>query len=295
MYPSSLNEFRVEKDPLSAYLDAFHFDISLFAYWNQGEVRKLRKLLLNDIKIAFATQGSCRITTAEQTHDVGSGDMVILPPYTLHNVDFTTDGSVESFEFHISITPAHAQQWFIDNLKGQIYFPNVITSELRERIMEVYQLTRARAQGSYLLTKHILSELFLRTLTCPEQSIQSAPRRPLDSQERVAAAFLRYVDEHYRENLRTQDICQALNVSAGHLARCLQKSAGMTVTQYITHYKLLRSQDLLKTGEWNVREVSDELGFSSVYYFSRLFKQHFSETPSGFMKRYRATRSLTEA
>lgn len=287
MYPSSLNNFRVEKEPLSAYLDAFHFDISLFAYWNQGEIRRLQNLLLNDIKIAFATQGSCRVTTAEQTHELHPGDMVILPPYTMHSVEFTTDGSVESFEFHISITPAHAQQWFIDNLEGRIYFPNVITAELRDRIMEVYDLTRQRAQGSYLLTKHILVELLLRTLAYAEQSGNSAPHRHPSSHERVTSAFLRYVDEHYRESLHTQDICHALSVSPGHLARCLQKTIGMTVTQYVTNYKLLRAQDLLKTGERNVQEVSDYLGFSSVYYFSRLFKQHFGETPSGYAARYR--------
>lgn len=286
MYPSSLNDFRVEKDSLSAYLDCFHFDISLFAYWNQGEIRKLRNLLLSDIKIAFATQGSCRITTAEQAHEVGPGDMVILPPYTLHNVDFTTDGDVESFEFHISITPAHAQQWFIDNLKDQIFFPGVITPELRERIMEIYGQTRANTQGSYLLTKHILTELLLRALVYTEQPRKKSPHRRLDSQEKVATAFLHYVDEHYRENLRTQDICRALNLSASHLSRCLQKMVGMTATQYITHYKLLRAQDLLKTGERNIQEVSDYLGFSSVYYFSRLFKQHFGKTPSSFMKRH---------
>lgn len=291
MYPPSLDNFRIEKDGISAYLDAFHFEISLFAHWNQGEIRKLRNLLLNDIKIAFATQGSCRITTAELEHEVGPGDMVILPPYTLHNVDFTTEGAVESFEFHISISPAHAQQWFIDNLKGQIYFPGVITPELRQRIMDVYEQTRAKAQGNYLLTKHILVELLLRTLLYTDRQELGTLNRSLGSRERTAADFLRYVDEHYRENLRTKDICRELNVSASYLFRCMQDVVGMTTTQYITHYKLLRAKDLLKTGDRNIQEVSDYLGFSTVYYFSRLFKQHFHETPSGFMKRYTKTQS----
>lgn len=288
MYPPSLDNFRVEKDGVSAYLDAFHFDISLFGYWNQGKIRRLRSLLLSDIKIAFATQGSCKITTADLEHEVGPGDLVILPPYTLHDVDFTTDGSVESFEFHISITPAHAQQWFIDNLKGQIYFPGVITPELRQRIMAVYAETRAGAQGSYLLTKHILVELLLRALTLLRADHQRPPtlNRSLGSREKTAADFLHYVDGHYRENLRTKDICRELNVSSSYLSRCMQDVVGMTTTQYITHYKLLRAKDLLKTGEQNIQEVSDHLGFSSVYYFSRLFKQHFGESPSLFIKRY---------
>lgn len=285
MYPSSLDNFRVEKDPLSAYLDSFHFEISLFAHWNQGEIRKLRSLLLSDIKIAFSTYGSCRITTAEQTHEVRPWDMVILPPYTLHNVDFTTDGAVESFEFHIRISPAHAQQWFLDNLRGQIYFPGVITPELRERVMEVYDQTRSQSQGSYLLTKHILVELLLRTLRYTDSREQNTFRQRTEGQEKVATDFLNYVDKHYRENLRTGDVCQAMNVSASYLSRCLQKMVGMTATQYITHYKLLRAKDLLQMGEMNIQEVADHLGFSSVYYFSRLFKQHFGETPSGYMKR----------
>ena len=115
--------------------------------------------------------------------------------------------------------------------------------------------------------------------------------RRLGSREKVAADFLSCVDAHYRENLRTEDICRLLHVSPSYLSRCLGEVLGVCATSYIIQYKLLRAQDLLKAGSISIQETADYLGFSSVSYFSRLFRQHFKEAPSHFARRYEETPS----
>lgn len=104
--------------------------------------------------------------------------------------------------------------------------------------------------------------------------------------ERIGLVMPEYVDQEtgYRYYSTRQFEC--LNTIRYLRVLDMQEVVGMTTTQYITHYKLLRAKDLLKTGEKNIQEVSDYLGFSTVYYFSRLFKQHFEETPSHYMKRH---------
>lgn len=44
--------------------------------------------------------------------------------------------------------------------------------------------------------------------------------------------------------------------------------------------KLNRARDLLRSGRHNVNTVSDQLGYSSVYYFSRAYKKHHGHPPS---------------
>lgn len=286
--PLSLNQFVLKEDPLSAYIGQFHFEISLFGYWYQGEIRQLRNLLLNDIKIAFTTQGSCRIATVEQEYVANPGDVFILPPYTLHHADFITDGPVESFDIHMRILPPHLQQWFVENLHGRIFFPRIVTPALYERLTSAYRLTCEKAPGSYLLIRNILTELLALCLNYSAGQHPVSSRR-LGSREKVAADFLSCVDSHYRENLRIEDICRLLHVSPSYLSRCLAEVLGVRATSYIMQYKLLRAQDLLKTGSMSIQETADYLGFSSVSYFSRLFRQHFNEAPSHFARRYEET------
>jgi signal transduction histidine kinase/DNA-binding response OmpR family regulator/ligand-binding sensor domain-containing protein len=49
-------------------------------------------------------------------------------------------------------------------------------------------------------------------------------------------------------------------------------------------YKLNRALELLKTGRYNISEISDMTGFSSLSHFSSSFKKHFGVAPSEYGK-----------
>jgi AraC-like DNA-binding protein len=42
--------------------------------------------------------------------------------------------------------------------------------------------------------------------------------------------------------------------------------------------------ELLKESQRTITEISEMLGFSAVYYFSRLFKQRVGQSPAQFRK-----------
>jgi AraC-like DNA-binding protein len=44
--------------------------------------------------------------------------------------------------------------------------------------------------------------------------------------------------------------------------------------------KLQRAEALLRSREFRIKEVSDELGFANPYHFSRVFSRHFGRPPS---------------
>ena len=58
----------------------------------------------------------------------------------------------------------------------------------------------------------------------------------------------------------------------------------MTPTQYLIDLRLRTAAELLSQGGMGVSEAAQTAGFSDVYYFSKLFKQHFSCTPRDFQR-----------
>ncbi len=71
---------------------------------------------------------------------------------------------------------------------------------------------------------------------------------------------------------------QQFNYSKYHLEREFAKTFGVSLIAYRNRVRMEHAARLLK--EKTVSAVAEELGFSSVYVFSRAFKRHFGYPPS---------------
>lgn len=60
---------------------------------------------------------------------------------------------------------------------------------------------------------------------------------------------------------------------------------GSTPTQYLIGLRLNEAARLLSNGTHNVKQAAEAVGFSDIYYFSRLFKKRFSCPPSDYRNR----------
>ena len=56
-----LNQFRIQKDPISAYLDQFRFDIDYFTNWPNQSGKTLKNIIGTHIKIILVERGNCEI------------------------------------------------------------------------------------------------------------------------------------------------------------------------------------------------------------------------------------------
>ena len=57
-----------------------------------------------------------------------------------------------------------------------------------------------------------------------------------------------------------------------------------TVIEYITGLKMKEARRLMREGNKNMTEIAMELGFSSVHYFSRMFKKASGLSPTEYIK-----------
>ncbi len=96
-----------------------------------------------------------------------------------------------------------------------------------------------------------------------------------DLTERV----IRYMDEHLCDNLSFSAICVFSAQSATNLKTIFKSVTGMGVMEYYRHLKIERAKQLLREGNGNITQIADRLGYTSVHYFSRHFKQATGMTP----------------
>lgn len=109
-----------------------------------------------------------------------------------------------------------------------------------------------------------------------------------DSSERYAAQAVRYMDEHYRETIRAEDIARSLHISRKYLCSVLERYRGVSTKEYLLMRRVDAAAELLLHTDMTVSEIAAEVGYGDYTQLSRMFRQKKGESPQQFRKRKRA-------
>ena len=103
------------------------------------------------------------------------------------------------------------------------------------------------------------------------------------------------LDNLIEENLCNHDLsvdflATKMLVSRSLLFRRVKRIAGKSVVEYINDFRINRAKELLADESHNLTEISELVGFSSLRYFSRVFKSVTGESPSVYRQRHLSDR-----
>ncbi|NJK51462.1 helix-turn-helix transcriptional regulator [Candidatus Gracilibacteria bacterium] len=82
-------------------------------------------------------------------------------------------------------------------------------------------------------------------------------------------------------------LAQQVSLSDRTLKRGFHELFGKTVFGYLHDYRLEQARQLLETGEMNVTEVAQAIGFASRSYFATAFKKKFGHNPKDYQQKKR--------
>ncbi len=94
--------------------------------------------------------------------------------------------------------------------------------------------------------------------------------------------IISFIHQNYNTVITSKTITDNFGYSQQYVSRLFKKHLGRTVTQYINFVKMQNSIELLRYTDLNIGEIAYSLGYSSAYYFCRVFKQEFNITPTEY-------------
>lgn len=109
--------------------------------------------------------------------------------------------------------------------------------------------------------------------------------------DRQFKSICAYLDNNIGKQITIAEICHDNMISSSQLYYLFHKMAGMGVIEYFLHLKIRTSRNMIRESGLSLTQISEQLGFSSLPYFSRQFKKICSETPSQYAK---SVKALTE-
>ena len=103
-------------------------------------------------------------------------------------------------------------------------------------------------------------------------------------ENRLAADIKEYVATHLSERITLADLAAHVHYSRSYITDQFQKSTGMSIAKYISEQRIERAKEMLLEKNMTVSQISEALGFSSVQYFSKCFKDAVGCIPSAYAK-----------
>lgn len=96
-----------------------------------------------------------------------------------------------------------------------------------------------------------------------------------------------FIQQHYQESLRLEDVSNAVGFNATYFSAMFKKETGQNFMDYLTELRMNKAKELLCGDECSVQDVAEQVGYRDLKYFSRLFKKTTGISPSDYKKLYR--------
>ena len=81
-----------------------------------------------------------------------------------------------------------------------------------------------------------------------------------------------------------QYMSEILNVNPAYFSTLFKKKTGSSFIQYLTAFRMKKAIELLRTTDYSVEKIAEEVGYSNPNYFVKVFKKQMGKTISDFRK-----------
>lgn len=96
--------------------------------------------------------------------------------------------------------------------------------------------------------------------------------------------IISYLNDNVENNLTLDDICTACMISKSLIQKIFKEQKGWSVMEYYYRLKIERAKLLIQSGSMNFSEIAEQLGYSTIHYFSRQFKKIVGMSASEYSK-----------
>lgn len=100
--------------------------------------------------------------------------------------------------------------------------------------------------------------------------------------EDVVKKVKRYIYSHLAGDTSLYVLAEHVHLSQEYLLRVFKQKEEITILQYINDLKLKKAKELLYETDLQMKEIAEQLGFTSAGYFGRFFKSKLGITPHAY-------------
>ena len=106
--------------------------------------------------------------------------------------------------------------------------------------------------------------------------------RPLKTYSKIVNDVMNYIKDHYNTMDGLQEVSDAVAFNPEYVSKVFKKETGENFSTYLNDYRLKKGMELLQQNQKKLYEIAEEVGFTSLSYFSKKFKEKYGINPTKY-------------
>ena len=230
-------------------------------------------------ELHFILGGSITYVTSNSRIRLEKGNYVMFEPGQGHKItEYSGDLIKCSAAFTVGVDePLHSA------LLSKCGKHQTINDAIESSVRYISEISGKQSPYYGIIVKNRLFDIIhsISGDITPKKRREAQPKT-IDGSDIRIFKIKRFVKDNPHVFLGCEDMAGYCDVSVKQLNRIFLKHEGLTLLEYIHSEKIRQAKRLLEERNGSVREISDDLGFSSVYYFIRFFSNHVGMTPGEY-------------
>lgn len=234
---------------------------------------------LNEYQINYITEGAGVYENQGGKTKIAPGSLIFTKPGEWHR--YKPKKSIGWVEQYVGFSGYVAHQMF-----GRPWFTqknSVVEVGYREEIIDTYykifNYLKEEKPGYQQVAAGMVMKLLGFIVSMDKQKDFSGKRV-----EKIIQNACFSIRENVEAEINFQSFAEENNIGYSYFRKMFKKYTGVPPVQYHLELKILRAKEMLLYTDKSIKEISYELGFQSIYYFSRIFKNKLGMSPSEIRK-----------
>ena len=237
----------------------------------------------------FVTNGSMRLTTADQVIVLKKNDFVIIRPGVGHYINFLQDGTTR---YNLNFAFEHNGLDSVENLYAQLYARfGQNACVFGAGTQELADINRRISQLCGTNRRTMICACFSQLITCVQDLLGDGPvnipieeflrDESMERRERIRRLF----DSYYMYSFTMEHVAECLDLSTRQLGRIVRQEYGCTYHERLSYMRICSARQLLAKTDYTVSEIAQWVGYASLAGFYAAFKNQYGCLPTEYRKK----------
>lgn len=239
-----------------------------------------------------------KLLIADDDYEIRNGLCKYFP---WHTIGFHVVGNVENGKEALAFVRKNEVDVMLCDIRMPIMSGIEVAAELNEAqspiqviLFSAYQdfayAQRAMEAGvrGYILKSTNYDDL-IRAFNKIKAELDGQVQQPgaksgQDISGKIIATIKEYVEENYK-SVTLEDLAKLVHMNPDYLSKFFKKNAGVLFSEYLTRVRMDKAADYLNDIAYKTYEISEMVGYSNAFNFTRAFKNYYGMTPRDFRNR----------
>ena len=252
--------------PPTGHPKGYHFN------WSNGRI-------LQEYQINYITEGEGVLETRSGNYSIKAGMILIIRPGQWHRYrPVSTKGWKEHYIGFNGVMAERTLESF-----GFLRAP-LINIGFIENVLSDFQTVINLIKEERPGYQQICSGYVIQILG---QIISNVKSRDFDNSplEDIIKKSCLIIRDNMHQTLRINDLSKQLGINYSIFRKSFKKYTGLSPNQYHLSLRIKQASHQLSNTADTIKEISFNLGFCSVFYFSKIYKEKTGISPSEFRRR----------